>query len=425
MSGKRGPLVPLSSLAEVNPSTHTNGLGPSDYASFVPMSDVSEHGTWLRRQVRRIRDVSSGFTSFADGDVLFAKITPCMENGKGCHATNLMNGVGFGSTEFHVLRARSHAHGRFIFHWTQSPALRKRAEAFMTGSAGQQRVQTQFFDRFRVLSLSVLEQQRIAEILDTLDEAIRGTERVIAKLQQLNRGLLHDLLTRGIDDSGELRDPDRHPEQFKDSPLGRIPTEWVVMSIGATCDAVVDCPHSTPEYLDDGVLVARTMHVRDGQYDEDASSRVSERQFRERIARLEPKAGDVIFTREAPVGEAFCVPAGMRICLGQRVMLLRPSPRRLSGVYLVSQVYSGAVKKRISQLTGGTTNPHLNVGDVRDFLIPLPPYAEQERLASLMSAFDGRLAQERTTAVKVRALKRGLMHDLLTGRVRTLSGDSC
>ena len=70
------------------------------------------------------------------------------------------------------------------------------------------------------------EQRRIAEILDTLDEAIRKTEQVIAKLQQMKQGLLHDLLTRGIDEHGELRDPERHPEQFRDSPLGRIPRGW-------------------------------------------------------------------------------------------------------------------------------------------------------------------------------------------------------
>ena len=165
----------------------------------------------------------------------------------------------------------------------------------------------------------------IAEILDTLDEAIRKTEQVIAKLQQMKQGLLHDLLTRGIDDNGELRDPERHPEQFKDSPLGRIPREWRVASISESCEAVVDCPHSTPSFRNDGILVARTMHIRDGRYDVRASSRVSESEYRERIARLEPLPGDVIFTREAPVGESFTIPEGMRICLGQRVMLLRPS----------------------------------------------------------------------------------------------------
>jgi type I restriction enzyme S subunit len=73
---------------------------------------------------------------------------------------------------------------------------------------------------------SLSEQQRIAEILDAVDESIRKTEEVIAKLQQMKQGLLHDLLTRGIDDNGELRDPERHPEQFKDSELGRIPRSW-------------------------------------------------------------------------------------------------------------------------------------------------------------------------------------------------------
>ena len=87
------------------------------------------------------------------------------------------------------------------------------------------------------------EQRRIAEILDTLDEAIRKTEQVIAKLQQMKQGLLHDILTRGIDDNGELRDPDRHPEQFKDSPLGRIPRGWEVrplkdLSVGGISNGV-------------------------------------------------------------------------------------------------------------------------------------------------------------------------------------------
>jgi len=79
------------------------------------------------------------------------------------------------------------------------------------------------------------EQRRIAEILDTLDEAIRKTEQVTAKLQQMKQGLLHDLLTRGIDENGDLRDPERHPEQFKDSPLGRIPREWAANRIREIC----------------------------------------------------------------------------------------------------------------------------------------------------------------------------------------------
>ena len=231
------PLVPLSVLAEVNPPTPRLGVSPTMEASFIPMTDVSESGVWSRRQTRSVREVATGFTPFRDHDILFAKITPCMENGKGARPTGLVNGIGFGSTEFHVLRATSTSEPGFVFHWTQSEALRRRALAFMSGSAGQQRVQAAFFKRFAVPLFPKPEQARIAEVLDTVDEAIHSTEQVIAKLDQVKRGLLHDLLTRGIDDNGEIRDPVRHPEQFKDSPLGRIPKAWEILAVSKLLSA--------------------------------------------------------------------------------------------------------------------------------------------------------------------------------------------
>lgn len=263
------------------------------------------------------------------------------------------------------------------------------------------------------------EQRKIAQILDTLDTAIHETEAIIAKLKAVKQGLLHDLLTRGIDANGELRPPQAEaPHLYKPSPLGWIPKEWQIESVVKACSDVVDCPHSTPHYQDHGVLVARTMHIKDGMFLDAQASRVSERQYRERIARLEPKAGDVIFTREAPVGEAFVIPPGMKICLGQRVMLLRPMDRRLVAEYLLAQIYSGTVKDRIATLTSGTTNPHLNVSEVKYFEIPLPPYAEQQRIAERLRSLELRLQSEMSEHQKLELLKAGLMDDLLTGRVR-------
>ncbi len=93
------------------------------------------------------------------------------------------------------------------------------------------------------------EQRQIAAILDTIDDSIRKTEQVIAKLKQVKQGLLHDLLTRGIDDNGELRDPERHPEQFKDSPRGRIPRGWEMWSLEACVRAPI-----TPESCKRGLM---------------------------------------------------------------------------------------------------------------------------------------------------------------------------
>lgn len=273
--------------------------------------------------------------------------------------------------------------------------------------------------RFIVPLPPLSEQPVLSAILNTLDTTIRQTAAIIEKLKHVKQGLLHDLLTRGIDANGELRPPrNQAPHLYKDSPLGWIPREWAASSIDQACSDVVDCPHSTPNFLDDGVLVARTMHIKDGVFLERLASRVSEAEYVDRISRLRPEPGDVVFTREAPVGEAFVIPVGMRICLGQRVMLLRPRPESARGQFLLAQIYSGAVADRIAGLTAGTTNPHLNVAEVRQFILPLPPVAEQIVIEQQLGGLDCRIAAENAVRDKLLILKSGLMDDLLTGRVR-------
>jgi type I restriction enzyme S subunit len=322
--------------------------------------------------------------------------------------------VGAFCSVFHPL---PHVCASFVSHVFRCEQFRKNIDAVLAGSAINN-LRNSHVEAFPCLIPECTEQRRIAAVLDTADEAIAKTEVVIAKLKQVRTGLLHDLLTRGLDEHGQLRDPIAHPEQFKDSPLGRIPKEWMIEPLDSCCSDVVDCPHSTPNYLDNGVLVARTMHIRDGSYDEQASSRVTEMEYEERVVRLEPQPGDIVFTREAPVGEAFVIPAGMRICLGQRVMLLRPHTRKLLGAYLVAQIYSGAVRTRVDALIGGTTNPHLNVAEVRAFTIPLPPVREQEMIVSFGATYDSLLTLEMSRVTKLVQVKSGLMSDLLTGRVR-------
>jgi len=187
--------IALSRIADVNPKVHLNGLTPDTPVSFIPMADLCEGGGWRNRQVRPLKDVRFGYTPFAEGDLLFAKITPCMENGKGAHATSLVNRIGFGTTELHVLRVRGGHHARFLYHWLQASPVRTRAVAFMGGSAGQQRVQADFFDHFRVPVIGPSEQCRIAAILDLVEAAIETPLAAITKLKQVRAGLLHDLVT--------------------------------------------------------------------------------------------------------------------------------------------------------------------------------------------------------------------------------------
>ena len=261
--------------------------------------------------------------------------------------------------------------------------------------------------------------RKIAEILSTCDDVIEKTEELIKKYETMKEGLMHDLFTRGIDPkTNSLRPkPEDAPNLYKPSTLGPIPKAWEVKQLGDLCSAIIDCPHSTPGYGDYGILVARTMHIRNGLYDEERSSRISEQEYVGRISRLKPLPGDIVFTREAPVGEAFTIPEGMKICLGQRVMLLRPYPLDLINKYLVYQIYSKAVKSRITQLTGGTTNPHLNVAEVRGFSINAPSIVEQELLVSSLEFLDNNINTESLCLEKQKSVKEGLLKDLLSGNV--------
>lgn len=192
-------LVPLTALVEVNPRSGQPRVGEA--VSFVGMEAVTETGMIAHTE---IQEAMPGYTPFQEGDVLLAKITPCLENGKGAHAVGLPRAKAQGSTEFHVLRARPGVSARFIYHWTRTEELRRAAEAMMTGSAGQRRVPTHFFERFCVPHFTLEEQRLIAESLDTVDRAIRTAEHTLEKSKAYYRGVLDSLLDQVFQSSERL-----------------------------------------------------------------------------------------------------------------------------------------------------------------------------------------------------------------------------
>lgn len=184
--------VRIVDVAELNPSRTI--LSDDEVVSFLGMADVSEEGKIVNCCIRKYGDVKNGFTYFKDGDILVAKITPCFENGKGALAKDLKNGIGFGSTEFHVIRSGEKVFPTYLFYQTRLYRFRGHGEQNMTGSAGQKRVPTDFVETYKIPLPPISEQRRIAIILSTWDEAITKTQQLIAQLQQRNKGLMQQLL---------------------------------------------------------------------------------------------------------------------------------------------------------------------------------------------------------------------------------------
>ncbi len=167
-----------------------NGL-----VSFISMDSVSESAKLLKTEVRNYDDVEKGFTSFSIRDVLVAKITPCFENGKGAYLDKLINEIGFGSTEFHVLRSKVNTSSKFIYFITNTDEFRVRGEANMQGSAGQKRVTTDYLKLYFVKLPPLPEQQKIAAILTAADNEIDLLQKKLAFLKQEKAALMQQLLT--------------------------------------------------------------------------------------------------------------------------------------------------------------------------------------------------------------------------------------
>ncbi len=404
--------ISLNEIAVINPPRPQLSLGPETEVSFVPMGDVTDGGCWYKRQVRKFQEVKKGYTWFQDKDVLFAKITPCMENGKGCLVTGVKNGVGFGSTEFHVLRARTNGDSGFIYQWSIYLPFRLKAAASMTGSAGQQRVPASFLETFKIPAIEKTEQAKIAEILSTVDRAIAETEALIAKQQRIKTGLMQDLLTRGIDEHGNIRSEQTH--QFKDSLLGRIPMEWEVAEIEKKLDEIIDYRGRTPKKVDSGVPLITAKNVRDGYLNIYPQEFIEEGAYDDWMTRGIPHYGDILFTTEAPMGNVAKVPE-YRIALAQRLLTLLVNSNELSSDYLYWVLHWENSRDRIELLTSGSTVVGVKQSVFRKVLLRFPSKDEQERISSVLNSHKEKVESENSKHNKLKILKTALMQDLLTG----------
>ena len=183
----------IRDLAAVNPRNEK--VEASKAVSFVGMEDVSEFGALVTKTDCVRRELGSGYTQFCNGDVLVAKITPCFENGKGALAHNLTNGVGFGTTEFHVLRPHDPADADYLHQLTLTRSFRVAGERQMTGSAGQRRVPAEFIEDFPIFIMDDTARQSIGSLLASIDAEIQILELQATLLRTQKRGLMQKLLS--------------------------------------------------------------------------------------------------------------------------------------------------------------------------------------------------------------------------------------
>ena len=253
------------------------------------------------------------------------------------------------------------------------------------------------------------EQRKIAGLLGLVQRAIEQEERLIALTTELKKALLHQLFTQGL-----------RSEREKQTEIGPVPESWKVAKLRDLCDLIVDCPHTTPKFQTEGIRVARNFNIRDGRFVPTPAFYTTEEEYQQRIKRAEPLPGDILFSREAPVGEACAIPNGMKLSLGQRTMLLRASEGKLDAQFMVHCFYAPNVRPRVLASSSGLTVPHLNVADVRDLLVPIPPLCDQRQIATAILTVDTKWECHRKRHAALTGLFRTLLHQLMTAQLRVV-----
>jgi len=359
--------------------------------------------------------------AFQQDDILFGKLRP-----------NLRKSVrapfeGYCSTDILVLRPRRGVCPSFAGHVFQSVPVFAAAVATAAGTK-MPRTSWQDLRGLRVFTpTSEPAQRRIAAVLDTVDEAIAKTEAVIAKLRQVRAGLLHDLLTRGLDENGELRDPVARPEEFWDSPVGRIPRGWEVKALR---ECLTENPqngiYKPASQIGRGtLLVGQTSFAEDRTVDFELARRAVVSQTEIQHFGLQP--GDLlvsrVFATVEGVGRPAMVPTMPEPAVYEsNMMRLRVRREVITPQLVFHWLQSAAVRSRILAAANSSNQTSINQQGVNSLPIGVPEPGEQERTLPLLTAYEAREKSEEANLQKLQLLKAGLMSDLLTGRVRVPEG---
>ena len=353
------------------------------------MAAVDERlGAITVREERPLAEVSKGFTSFEDGDVLFAKITPCMENGKVALARNLTNGIGRGSTEFYVLRPRDRVLDEYIYHFVRQIRFREEAKRNFTGTAGQQRVPKSFMENALVPLPPLDEQQRIAGILN---RAMR-IERLRTRATDLLQTFASALFVKTFGDPAN-------------NPMG-----WKVSRLGGLCK--MDRRGLQPD--DPATQRLSFVGVENvgsgtGALDLDSDSRVGSR----KSTTFRFDARHILYAKLRPYLNKVATPDFEGRCSTELIPLLPHED--VDRDYLVHLLRREETVAFAMKSVTGTRMPRTDMKMLMSMPVFLPPLDEQRRFASIVNR-SARAATVASAAAKAAsALTASLMDRLLDG----------
>jgi type I restriction enzyme S subunit len=420
--------------------------------TFLPMAAIDAlSGRIATPQVRLLSEVRKGFTSFSEGDVLFAKITPSMENGKAAVAHSLQNHIGFGSTEFHVMRPSAPLLPKYLFYFVRQETFRQDAKRNFVGTAGQMRVPASFLEDYTIPLPPILDQQRIVEkieeLFSELDEATEELEQALAKLKRYRASVLAaacsgklvpteadlakaegrtyetgaDLLARTLKERREKwagRGKYKEPAGPDTASLPSLPEGWTWASLGDLFEVYVGATPSRSQ-----------SHYWNGGIPWVSSGEVSFRTIRETKETISESGFENSSTVIHPAGTVMLGMIGEGKTRGQAAILGIPAAHnqntaaiRVSQTMIPPEYVYRYLEGRYEitrRIGSGNNQPALNKRLVEGMPIPLPPLAEIQRVVfeteRRLSVVDQSMQDAAESIRRAEALRQSILQQAFSG----------
>lgn len=413
--------VKMGAIVDINPSKKKLDIIDEQICSFVPMASVSEKtGRIEIYEERTYEEVKKGYTQFFENDILFAKITPCMENGKVTIANNLINKFGYGSTEFYVLRTNKHIETKFIFHLVRSDYFRNQAKGNMTGAVGQQRVPRKYLESYPISLPPFNEQKRIADKVERLLNKIDEAKRLIEEAKEtfeLRRAAILEKAFRG-ELTRKWREENRNldsvlerfeqikkerfriaeskkeiseiTEMFEELNLGEYPNEqdWLYLKSNMFCYNI-NCGGTPSQDISEvgEVPFLKVYNIVNNKVNFSYKTQyipntVHETKLRKSIL----KPNDIIMNIVGPpLKKIAIIPEEYpEMNMNQAIVRFRPIKYVLPKYLYYCLQYDETLKEVINETRGVVGQSNISVSQSRNLIIPIPSLAEQELIVELL-----------------------------------------
>jgi type I restriction enzyme S subunit len=452
----------LDGVCDINPPTDLSGLAASTHVTFAPMAAVGELTNSIDlTRTRPLEEVRNGFTRFRSGDLLFAKITPCMENGKIAIVPEIPHGVGAGSTEFHVLRAGPGVDVRYICHFVMQDAFRQSARRAMSGGVGQQRVPSQFLKDAVIPVPPSAEQARIVAAVNVLFEEVEAGEAALARaragLETFRASLLHAACTGALtapwrqanpttetgaqlletllrerrarwedayraaaaaknkllsDASWKARYPLPVQPDLDDAP--ELPPSWTWVSLDQLTSRITSGSRNWADrYARQGAALIRAQDIRTDALRTDDLARV-DADGTNGEGRTAVQIEDILVTITGAnvsrcarvceeIGEAY---------VNQHIGLCSPVDPTTSAYIHLALICDSHGRRQLLEAAYGAGKPGLSLNDLRQVVLPLPPAAERAKILAAVAD-----AQIEAPSLETNALRQSILHAAFTGRL--------